>query len=1305
MQLSERNPVRRFSFAPLVTVALLVMLYASSAARGDLLEWDANGAAAPNPAGGSDTWSPTNSNWWNGSATQAYNTGATPHDTVFGVTAGAISISSPVTARSLRFDVSGYVLSGSELTLADASTITVTNTADTATIDAPLAGSAGLTKDGDGKLVLSGVNTFSGLAVLGGTVSVDDDEQLGDPTSGVNLDGAALLVTGSSSLKAAETRDFNIGSAGGIFDIQNSSNTGLTICGHLNGTGRLVKSGPGTLRLDAVNNMFAGGVTIEGGVMRFNNNNDAGPKALRMNAITFDPIAGAATLSIGGSGDNVDGGASELRTGRWVSASPGAGEIVAATTTTNSDGGSGHDLMIFALADAVFSGTVSNLATSNGGTVGTYSSNGDLAVRGNATQTLSGTTNVSNTVSVFDGAGLKLSGAASITGIEANLNINGGTFTLDNSVANLGDRFEDTGSVETRGGGTFVLIGNVGGSSETVGFIQLGTNTTTPPNARSGALSVQITHNAGASAATVLTFAGITRDSGRATVDFSARDGSGAMALGSAGNAPRIMLTAAPSMSANGLLNDGGSVGWATVNGSDFATYDAATGVKAVSTIAFAAAGSNDNALLTGGAVISASKTVASLKIAPSASQSLDLTGTGNLQTPAILLTGTEDFTIRNTGGGTGGLLTSAAQHVYVQQADLTISAPITGSGALIKSGAGALILGTANTYSGTTTINEGQLRTAHGVGLGPGVLEFRGGVLEITGGGTFNRHLDFGTPSGPGRISWTRVTGLPLPTLSKHDRGSGGFAAVGANVIVDLNGLGASDIVWEDPSFIASGYALILGSPNADARVDLVDNYGLGISPGSYNAREIRAIDNPNSTTDISRISGIVFSDSDANNGTLTDLLKSGDGTLEFTGNNTYVSGTIIAEGTLLLGHANALGQGDQSAYVLLGADGGTADVALLTSAPVSISRDITIPSGNGKATIGTSGTGTSGFSGQVIVGTSGAATGKVVDLLAEDGGTVIFSKGIDTADGQTGLGTLTKTGAGKVILEGISSFMGDTYVNAGTLQVDGTLLVTDDANVVVGGILDVNSVLVAEEINVTGGLLTNNGVGLIGTDRLTVSSGVVSATYPITVAESLTIGTEPVISVDPDHLFGIKGDNLLNNPLRELTLQGGVVTIDSGGSDTDMPEMDIIVVEHTVLDLGDATSATFGELIVAADTILTIKSDSPINLFAHSISGSGEVDITSLLGLTLRGFISPGDPDRVLTILGDAPVDAIADYVAMLDTMGFTPETENVAIACLDGYSYPVISAVPEPATLGLLVLGSIVLTRRRKRASYRT
>ncbi|MBT3200395.1 MAG: hypothetical protein HN350_10810 [Phycisphaerales bacterium] len=1263
MQFSQYNSVKRFSFALLLVACL------AGVAGADQLQWDANGAASPNPSGGTGIWTPTNLNWWNGTAVQTYDTGASPHDTIFGFNAGTVSIGSPVTAASLRFDIDGYTLAGSELTLVGSNEITVTNAGDTATISAPIAG-IGLVKNGGGTLALWDVNSFSSLDILGGRVSVDDDDQLGAATAKVSLNSGTLLVTGTSSLKAADTRNFHIGPAGGTFDIQNNSKTGLTIQGLLSGTGSLVKTGAGTLRLDAVNNMFAGGIAIEDGVLRFNNNNDAGPKALRLNTITFAPSGGSPVLSIGGSGDNVDGGASELRTGRWVSKQPGDGTIVAATTVTDAGiGASGHDLMIFALADAVYSGTVSNLATSNGGVSGTHSSNGDLAVRGNATQTLSGVTNVDNTVSVFDGAGLTLAGAASITGSEANLNINGGSFTLDNSSVNIADRFEDTGSMETRGGGTFTLIGNAAGSSETLGAIQLGTNTSTPPNARSGALNVQIIHNAGSSASTVLTFAGITRDSGNATIDFSAKDASGTITLGSASNGARVLLVAAPAMSTAGLLTSSGQTGWATVNGSDFATYDPAVGVKAVSTIGFGAAGGSDNALLTTSDVItgSSNRTMASLKIAPLESQRLDITGAGGLQTPAIMLTGGENFVIANTGVGTGGVDVAATQHIYVQQADLTISAPLTGSGSLVKSGAGTLILEGDNSYSGATTINEGQLR-ATAASLGSGLLKFRGGVLEIAGGGLFQRHLDYGTASGPGLISWTRVTGLPLPSISKHERGSGGFAAVGADATVDLNGPGASDIVWEDPSFLASGYAMILGSKNADARVDLVDNYGLGISPGSYNTREITAIDNPDSTSDIARISGIVFSDSDANNGVLTDLLKSGDGVLELTGNNTYVSGTIIAEGTLLLGHQNALGQGNENAYVLLGADGGTTDAALLTSAPVTIARDITISAGTGRATIGTAAAAASSFSGNVIV----ASVDKNVEISAAAGGEVTFEAGVNTAHGQAGFGALSKIGDGTAILEATSVFQGDAYINGGNLRVNGTLNCRD-LSVQTNGLLSGTGLVQADSVSVSGAVSPG------------VSTGVLTLESDVTMDASSSLIIE-IGAVDQYDRLDVIGELNLGGVL-QLSLSGGFTPQDGDTFD--------------ILDFTTLNGTTF-DSIQPIGIAATIDWDFS-NLYTTGLIVAGQV--TGILGDTDDdNDVDQADFQALLAAFGTSDPQADFNNDGMVNIADFVLQRANFGLSVqTNAPSAP--NQTPEPATLLLLTAAApLMLKRKQKRLSSR-
>lgn len=70
-----------------------------------------------------------------------------------------------------------------------------------------------------------------------------------------------------------------------------------------------------------------------------------------------------------------------------------------------------------------------------------------------------------------------------------------------------------------------------------------------------------------------------------------------------------------------------------------------------------------------------------------------------------------------------------------------------------------------------------------------------------------------------------------------------------------------------------------------------------------NYNAREIRVLDNVSVSTDSARISGVI-------SGTLqNDLLKTGGGTLELTGPNTYLGNTILQEGVLSISTAAHLG------------------------------------------------------------------------------------------------------------------------------------------------------------------------------------------------------------------------------------------------------------------------------------------------------------------------------------------------------------------------------------------------------------
>jgi len=207
-----------------------------------------------------------------------------------------------------------------------------------------------------------------------------------------------------------------------------------------------------------------------------------------------------------------------------------------------------------------------------------------------------------------------------------------------------------------------------------------------------------------------------------------------------------------------------------------------------------------------------------------------------------------------------------------------------------------------------------------------------------------------------------------------------------------------------------------------------------------AYNARTIHVIDNPNSTADFARLAGVVSGDA------TEDLLKTGAGVLELSAANTYRGGTIVAEGTLLL--ADALAMGDPNgAYVLLGARSGAADIALLTSRPtgtITIARDLLIQTGGtGSATIGNAlapdspTTADAFFSGNMLVGLQGTTVDKALELNAVSGTSVTFSGTISTATGYTGVASLQKTGGGDVFLSGSASYSGATTISAGRFVV----------------------------------------------------------------------------------------------------------------------------------------------------------------------------------------------------------------------------------------------------------------------------
>jgi len=168
------------------------------------LFWDANGTSGG--TGGAGTWDTTSNNRFKNAATDGGSTTYArwidrstdnEHTAVFaGSTAGTVAVSGTVAPANIRFEITGYSLTGGTINLtAAAPTITV-NTG-TATIESTISGSNGVSKAGVGTLVLTGANTYSGNTnINAGRLTLSGNGSIANsPTIIVGTSGT-LTVTG-----------------------------------------------------------------------------------------------------------------------------------------------------------------------------------------------------------------------------------------------------------------------------------------------------------------------------------------------------------------------------------------------------------------------------------------------------------------------------------------------------------------------------------------------------------------------------------------------------------------------------------------------------------------------------------------------------------------------------------------------------------------------------------------------------------------------------------------------------------------------------------------------------------------------------------------------------------------------------------------------------------------------------------------------------------------------------------------------------------------------------------------------------
>lgn len=1004
----------------------------------------------------------------------------------------------------------------------------------------------GVTLTGDGTLVLTGNNTYSGTtAVQSGVLEVRANNALGTTAAPTTVsDGATLRFhgTGLTITENITLAGAGVGGQGGLANpsgnntlsgnvamtansaIGATAGTALTVTGTVSGDHNLVKVGAGDLTLDAVNS-YTGSTTVRAGILRVGVDAPSGTTGALGNATSIVQLGDGGTsaddfglLTIGGGG---------LTVGRAIVVNN-----VGGTATLGGANTAGTD---------TYTGTITLnrdltlAATSAAGTVaftGPVAGNGDITVSGPGTVRLAGPNTYSGETTVASGTLV----AASHTAL--------GTTAAGTSVT-AGATLALTGGVDL-GAEAFTLAGAGAGG---VGAIR----NLDGDNRLGGALTATGATTLGASAGT-LTIDGVV---------------SGNQNLTTAG-AGDIVFTATNTLSGT-LTVSAGTTTLANTGGEAFGSVGAVVVDNA--TLALGAANQiNDSAnlTLTNGGIInlgSFSDTLRTLTVANS--------GRIDYLNDGAALTFNGDGSVNGLAGAITGTLSID-----------------NWAGSLAGNGNEQLIVRSTTNIAGTTIAN---LNFADwGTGDNNNVLSLGGGLYEIVplitgvkwglnGDGAWNnnggnwRNSDTGAianqPNAVGAIAilgdywngsaWTPLTADPTITVT-GDRVVGKLIfenstnrdyTIDGGGYLDFNSAtGPAQIIVNDHG----SHRITSGTPGYVLSDLVVTNYssataGLTIDSGYQVRTAPRTLTFNGTGTTV--VNGVISQ----GGGGVGSLVKTGAGTLELNAANTYTGTSTLRAGTLVLNNTSALGNATSTVTLNDGATAASAESALLLGSAITFSRNLQVNAqGDGTTLGGTHATGTSTFSGTTTLN-------RAVNLTAAPGGTVDFTGQLTAG---TGSQHVTVTGGGVVQLTNTANnYNGATNITAGTLRLGNSEVLPNGTAVSIssGATLDLNN------FNETIGSLAGDAgatVTLPGATNRTLTTGGNNATttYAGTITDSGT-GVLSLVKTGTGTMT-LSGDNSYR----------GATTVSAGT---------LIAAHHNALGQGLIATATDDTTVAAGATL----------------------------------------------------------------------------------------------------------------------
>jgi len=578
-----------------------------------------------------------------------------------------VVLGAPATINAASADVSlGQAVNngGNALTIIDGGHNT--------TVNGAISGGGGLTKIGAGTNTLSSANTFGGnITISNGTLNIAAAGQLGGGFySGSILDNGALTYNSSAA---------------------------QTLAGVVSGTGALNKTGSGPLTLSAPNT-FTSATLLNNGTLQLAN-------ALALQNSTLNFVNGSLAFS----------------------------GIPAATL-----GGlnSAQNISLVNLSSAAVALTVGN---NNSTTTysGSFSGSGSLIKAGTGTFTLTGTNTFSGGITANFGT----------LEVPANGVVNCGALTGQGFLV-------DGGTLTSAGTTTFNAVNNA--FLQTSGTSYLGD--LTEPN--SDSLLVKVTGGTFSATSLTLRRTQIFTTAPTATAPIAGSTTTGLYVDGASADVRLGSLTIGTGNSSDSVRLDAGSltvtnkvlVGntsntrWEIlqVNSGNFTSLDTVNGIVLSQS---ASSTANNSEFYVSGGTATAEKIAFGVinDIAGSSGFVIINGGTLYLGSGSIVRsnTGTYASTISLLSGTLGAKadwsstlpMQLSGANFTIKSADaantahnITLPAPLTGAGNLIKTGAGTLTLAATNTYTGGTTVNTGKL-------VVNGILPASGSTIIANGG------------------------------------------------------------------------------------------------------------------------------------------------------------------------------------------------------------------------------------------------------------------------------------------------------------------------------------------------------------------------------------------------------------------------------------------------------------------------------------------------------------------------------------------------------------------------------------------